>query len=220
MWAWARQLAVRSRFDRYPDCYAVSRERLLSELVKSVGNSRQQCSLTLVVCHFVDTFEQVQEYFEAHQISFGILSQKATAAEVGELAVREPGQVWLTLGQMLTVTRDMPPIAAKCSFGVIVCERHPDWEIDQQVDKFGRVLPGPTKLGYFSALTDPTIRLAVPDQMVTLLKTLGLDDQELITSSMITKRLKTVLSRLKRQRLQDHRDADSAQVWIAENLKL
>ncbi len=218
MWQWLQTKAVQARFDRYPDCYALTRDRLLLELERAIANSRQCSSLSLVVAHFPATFESIQEHLDEKQIGYRILSERQTASQIAQLAARHPGHVWLTLSGMLTATDSMPPIEAKCSFAMIAVERHPLWSRDLELEKFGRNLPGPTRFGYFLSVGDPTVRLAIPEQMFVLLQQLGFNEQELITSSMVSKRLNLVLKRLKPKKSPTWIEADSVEEWISENL--
>lgn len=218
MWQWLRTKAVQARFDRYPDCYALTRARLLVELERAIANSRQTSSLSMVVAHFPATFEGIQDHLDQQQIAYRVMSERKSAGQIAQLAAQQPGQVWLTLSGMLTESDSMPPIEAKCSFAMIAVERHPDWNCDQRLEKFGRHLPGPTRLGYFLSVSDPAVRLAIPEQMLVLLQQLGFNEQELITSSMVSKRLNIVLKRLKPKKHSSWIDSDSVEEWISANL--
>lgn len=218
MWDWLRRLLIRSRFDRYPDSFASNRTHLLDEIARAIDNSRQTSTLTLVVSHFTDTFLELQSLCEKRGLSYHVLSERQSPDQLAQRAIAHPGSVWLTLSPMLESAERMTVCEARCSFGIIACEWHPDWRVDQRLDQFSRLLPGYTRFAYFAALSDPTLRLVVPGQMIHLLKLMGLDDHTLITSAMISKRLRVFLKRLKPSKQNDWIDADSSAEWIAENL--
>ena len=98
----------------------------------------------------------------------------------------------------------------------MVAERHPLEIHDQRIENFGRRLRRPVEIGYFLALDDEIINQFISPGMIHLLRQLGLREQELITSHMVTRKLNQATRKLNKQILQEQ-PADSAADWFQLN---
>ena len=71
------------------------------------------------------------------------------------------------------------------------------------------------EFGYFLSLNDAVLRMTIDDQVIEILKQLGLDD-ELISSTMVTRRLETVLRRTSND-FRGDTPCNSATEWLQVN---
>jgi hypothetical protein len=78
----------------------------------------------------------------------------------------------------------------------MVLERHPNLMEDRRIDQFARIWPFSVRLGYLLSLQDPVIEYCIHPNIIEVLKQLGLRDQQLVTSGIITRRLEKVLQRV------------------------
>ena len=78
---------------------------------------------------------------------------------------------------------------------LMVLERHGDIRRDDSIESFCRSAPMPIELGYFLSLDDPLVKEVVSPTSRLVLEQMGLEEHELITSNLITRRLDKSLRR-------------------------
>lgn len=169
-----------------------------------------------LLSHFPDTFSQIERRLERSSLEFTIISGRVDSAQVLELTRKQPGRLFLTMAQMLKLDRYPLPKREQPSLAVAMCQRHPMPSYDSKVAHWCRESVFPTQLGYFLSLEDPVVDHVVNDQVKLLLRQFGLGENELITSSMVSRRLDSVLKR-KAAKVESEVDADSVLDWLKLN---
>ena len=214
------RLFGKPNFFKLDDCYALDRQRLWEAISKGIVAQRTDDKLVVIVCHFPETFSNIQERLSQEEIEYQIPSSRLCVDSLQDAKKSKDNSVLLVLADLideLPDERNRPPIEPAFELTVMVCERHPMPSKDRNIEKFCRDLPIPVRLGYFLALNDAIVELAINEMTFQLLKQMGLEEQELIASNMITKRLDKTLSRMERQ-MGEEVISDSAEEWIENNL--
>lgn len=208
----------KSTFHRFQDSYALREEAMFAGMVDALQARIAEGDCVFLMTHFPATFTRLEKKLAQLELNFSIVTGSIDSEMVAQLAARLPNQVHLTMAQMLqpdsalNVKVDHPDLA------VVVCERHPMPKYDDAIAKWCHQLKYPVQLGYFLSLEDPIVSFVVPDQVKTLLEQFGLGENELITSSMVSKRLNSVLKR-KAAKVVEEVAAESPEAWLAKNYR-
>jgi hypothetical protein len=179
-------------FTHFDDAYALTREALWNSLQSTLESDRY-----------------ADKPVETSLIDAKRFSYDSKLAKNG---------IRLVLANTLVSAEDgpIPAVDFERSLAIIVLERHPVIEHDLRIEKIARSLPVRVEYGHYLSLDDSVVRLVVNETTVKILQQLGMNDHELIASTMVTRRLKKVLRRMQSSFQFDH-DADSAAEWIALN---
>ncbi len=204
---------TQSQFEQFKDAFSVSQKMKLSNLKTAIDRRRAQGDTISLVAHFPETFETLQDFLETHRIPYAICQADLDQQELLEHARKGSDQVLLVLAESIKLTDTKPQLLdQRITLAAMIAERYPIPSRDERIGKFFRTFPTRTRLGYFLSLDDPTLRFAISATTLQLLQQMGLDEQELITSSMMSRRMQVVLTRVERGLLQE-RSADSAAEW-------
>ena len=215
----------KKRFVRCDDMYATTREGLWKALRRTVMAPQHSQKAIWLVAHFTDSFTALQAELETWQVEYEVVTQPVIMSELNRSGLVQSGKVNLVLAQLLQ--NDVAQAATNSfakeieqsdstSIAMIMVERHPLIHHDQRVEEFGREAPYKVEFGYFNSLDDEVLALVINETLLTILKQLGLNDHELITSSLVSRRLETVLKRVAPTYRND-KPADSASEWIKLN---
>jgi hypothetical protein len=99
---------------------------------------------------------------------------------------------------------------------IIVGERHPLRSRDDAIADYARSLPCQTRLVHHVSLDEPLLRAFAGEWVQTLLKQLGLQEDEAIESSLVARRIKAAQQRVA-QCCRGDLPANSAAEWLAQN---
>jgi preprotein translocase subunit SecA len=206
-------------FHRFDDAFSLDRRGLLKALAAAIENQLSLNKVILLVVHFPESFEQLQDWLDDSNIAYELVSRKIDLEWVHNCGRFAGTSVFLAISDLV---EDDSEAKLKQSYetphelSVMVCERHPLPDIDEKLVRFARAIPIPTQLGYFIAMDDPSVKAAFPETVVQLMKQFGMGEQEIITSQMLTKRLNHVL-RKQAKANPANRPADSARQWLEIN---
>lgn len=204
----------------FEDHYALNRESLYAALRDPIERCQNQSELVLLLAHFPDCFSQMAEMLEQWGINYQVVAKPLDAAWFE--ATTGADTVYLSLAEMLDYspasveTRGMPTDDQLQIASIFVLERHPILAKDNRLAEFAKRIPNPVRLGYFLSLEDNVIQKMIHQHLRLLLSQMGLSDQELITSNMISRRLKKVLAR--QPQIENEHPADSAAQWYELNM--
>ena len=206
------------RFRCYEDSFARDRNGLLAGLRQAIENRQTTDQVLIVVAHFADEFTAVQQAFESWGTAYDIVTRTIDGAWLDALDPVDQGhRLFLCLSAMMSPEHlDGLSLNDSIHFGVLVVERHPLPARDRQVEEFCRALPGAVELGYFLSFDQSVLRRTVDDAFIKILKMFGMGENELITSNMVSRRIKMVLQHNARKYGTDH-PADSADEWFERN---
>jgi len=189
---------------QFEDHYALTRDSLMAALQKPISDCVDRHDLVLLVAHFPDCFTQMESQLEAWGLNFEVIVDRVNQDWINTAGFgQQYNHVFLTLSGMLDCHDE--PAAKKTARGMqgegeqpvsmMVLERHPQMGRDNQIESFAKSIANPVRLGYFISLEDSVVTKLINPQLVLLMQQMGLTDQELVTSNMLTRRLKKVLSR-------------------------
>lgn len=222
------------RFTRCDDMYASTRESLWNAVRKTIQAPIHQQKSIWLVTHFTDTFLALQSQLERWQVEYEVITKPFDQAELEQSQLLAPGTIKLVLAELVNfdlpdpsrfaterLTREavnQAPLSEtpRPSLAMILVERHPHLKHDQRIESFARSLNANVEFGYFNALDDVVLAQVMSPTTMTVLHQLGLNDHELITSVMISRRLTKVLRRAAEQYPSDL-PADSASEWLKLN---
>ena len=211
MWRW---LSNKPSFLHFDDVFAANREQLTQGLFRAVEALRRPNQLVFLVCHFGETHEQLQLELDRRAIPYELIDQPIERDAFLSWQATGPASVFLTLSSMLAPWDQTRPVERRQSpqVAVMVAERHPHPQVRQQIVRWCRHQPVPVELGYYMALTDDVIQRAIAPRMIELLDLMGLEQNELVSSLMLSRRLDRVLNRNRHLPLEP-RFAENARAW-------
>ncbi len=206
------------RFRCYEDSFARDQAARLAGLGQALDKRLASDQVLIVVAHFAEEFTAVQEAFESSHAPYEIVSRPIDSSWLDDLKTGEHGsRLFLCLSDLLSsdnlAGRTLDP---SVHFAVLVVERHPLPIRDQRVEQFCRALPGTVELGYFLSFDQSVLRRAVDNAFIQILNMFGMGENEMITSNMVSRRMKMVLQQNARRYMTDS-PADSADEWFQNN---
>ncbi len=154
---------------------------------------------------------------EQHGIDYFIETEPVTSTWFIDHG-KEPGKlVHLLLADLAkpftSGTESEVEIIVPYRVAMMVAERHPYGPRDQRITEFALSLPARVEIGYYLAMEDELVNRLIPDHLIALLKTMGLQEQDLISSAMVTKQLRRFL-RKGAKTTDIAGDAESAEQWF------
>lgn len=150
----------------------------------------------LLVAHFSDVLEQLAEI----------------ASENGHIPIK----TCLAKDLSAHIAADWP-INDSVTLAIIVGERHPLPKHDQLVAQFAESLPVQVRLITHVSLADAFMKAFAGEWVEGLLKSLGMSEDEVIVSEMVSRRIKAAQLKIEQEAFGDS-DAPSATEWLAANV--
>ena len=208
----------KTRFTRFDEAYALTRPALWQSLRQTVQAPHHAAKSIWLVVHFTDTFSTLQSELDVWQLDYEIVSKPIDLNQLERSGLLSPGKINIVLADLI------PEIGGEIllepnpdqTIAMIVVERHPQIKRDDQLESFARALPVRVEFGYYLSLEDDVVRLVINDTSIKILKQLGMDEHELIASTMVTRRLNKMLRRVAETYRSDA-PADSAKLWLEAN---
>lgn len=211
---WLKQTSRHKRFD---DAFALSRPALWAAIKKTIKSPLLQDKPIWLVTHFAETYTAIQNELENWQIDYEIVAQPIAPKQIERSGLLSNTSLKLVLADLIPESQPAPNVLADApTIAMIVLERHPQIKHDERIETFCKSLPVPVECGYFLSLEDDVVKLVVNETSLKVLKQLGVNEHELITSHMVTSRLKKVLKRMSTTYVSDQ-PADSAKQWLEIN---
>ena len=215
MFGW---LFNKPNYRRFEDSYALNRSSLMNGLRESIDWKVGPDQITFLVAHFPDVFSNLQLALEDWKTPYEVVVQTINRQWLEQIQTGVDLPVFLTMAELFET--DMPanePWQNTPEISIMVAERHPLETHDRCIEDFGRQLRRPVALGYFLALDDEIIKQFISPGMIHLLRQLGLREQELVTSHMVTRKLNQATRKMNKQIIQEQ-PADSAADWFQLNV--
>ena len=220
-------------FQRHPDSFATTRVTLYEKLLEVVENLIQQnqqregrlqkqpltplASTIFIAAHFPDEFFRVQSELQRHGIEYQFIKRPLDPQWFLDHANPNANVIYLTLVEFLTETTFSENVGFDSTLNLIVVDRHPEPFRDAELEQFARDFPAITRMGYFLALDDRVLQRVINETTLTVLKQMGIEDQGLVSSSIISKRVNKVLAREQKRRTGKGTPTDSAEDWFKLN---
>ena len=173
----------------FNDRVFVTHQGKAADLVRHVSTDVKSGN-GVVVYHFDDTARWLRDAFQAAGMGFEDVRRPSASAVMDLPASVGAGSVPLVSSNELAsayelVRGEKPPIG-RAPIRVHVAERFPTPERDDNVLAFHEVLPKGSEFIAYVSLDEPWLEAIVSDQVRSLMKELGLKDDECLTHSMIS----------------------------------
>ncbi len=170
--------------------------------IKRLVNARFQAEdaplAIILVAHFPDTLAELEKIAGADDID---------------------GPVTATLsGQLNYVSTSAAIFGDSETIEIIVGERHPLRLHDEKVAEFAQGLPCRSRVTHHLALNDALLKGTVGNCVTSMLQKLGMKDQEPLASDLISQQIKLAQQKIVERVINDEQ-ADSADAWMAKNLR-
>lgn len=208
----------KARFTRFDDAYALTRPALWHSLRQTVQSSHHAAKSIWLVVHFTDTFTSLQSELNLWPVDYEIVTKPIDPIHLERSGLLSTAKIKVVLAELIPeIKREiLLELNSGHTIAMIVVERHPQFKYDDRVESFARALPVRVEFGYYLSLDDEAVRLVINDTSIKILKQLGMDDHQLIASSMVTRRLNKMLRRVAETYRSD-KPADSAKLWLEAN---
>ncbi|MCH2181192.1 MAG: hypothetical protein MK108_04230 [Mariniblastus sp.] len=204
-------------YRRFDDSYALTRPSLFNSLRDSIENRAGPEQVIFLVAHFTDVFTELQDALESWNLPYDIITQVVNERWLEQVPHGTRPPVFLTMAEMLaTEMSSVKTSDTSLSVAMMIVERHPLGHYDQKIESFARQLPCPVELGYFLAMDDEIMKQFINQDMILLLKQLGLREHDLVTSHMVTRRLNRATKKMAK-RVKQEQTALSASEWFRLN---
>ena len=204
------------RFRCYEDSYARSREGMLAGVRDALQNRMEKGEKFLIVTHFADAFSEIQDKLADWGFDYQINSAKLNASAAKQLVLDSNSQIVLSLSGLLQFEATSDSFDSENKICVMVLEMHPGGKLDDELQQFCRSIPCHIEMGYFLSFEDAVLSPLVGDSTLKILDMFGMGENELVTSNMVSRRLKYALKHNAWYYTTDH-PADSAAEWMQVN---
>jgi len=202
----------RNRTKRHLDSFALTRESLWQSIADAVKIQQSMDKSVFLISHFLDSFTSSQSLVETNQLDYDILEYPFSPQWFKETGT-DSKRVHLALADLLTPLEEtIEQLENQPGIALMVMEVHPLAWKDDLLMEFAQCLSGRVEIGYFMALEDAVLQRTVSKETIDVLRQLGLGDNDLITSSLISKRLKKLL-RIQTAKVIEANEANSAIEW-------
>ena len=185
------------RLTRHPDSFAMTRKALWNSIAQSIQLQQSMGKSVWLVAHFLETFTDCQEMLEQNGIDYFVETEPISESWFRDHEKSAGSHVRLLLADLAKPLAVDPEQIEEplLRIAMMVVERHPFGPTDELLVDFAGSLPAKVEIGYFLSLNDELVKRMVPSQMIDLMKAMGLQEQDLISSAMVTKRLKKLIER-------------------------
>jgi len=233
-WSW---LTGGKRKLEQPDMISLTNRARLVGVCQSIKEKSRNCQLLIVTSHFSDRLAEMREVLDRNAVAYRDVENRLRPSETQrEIAGRSSATVFLAPANLLA--NDDPPVPVPIGdppdrVAVLVVERHLLGMYDERIEHFAAAIPFEAELQFFLALDDAGMQMFAGDWVRDVLKRLGMKEDEALTSSMVTRRLKRAqrqvearyealqgLKRglaLERLRAEPPREWKNAEDWLAEH---
>ena len=210
-------LFQRPQFKRFDDSYALIRESLWNALQRTVNSEQHALKSIWLVTHFTDTFTTLQDRLDSWGREYDVVAAPIDANALERSNLLSPSSFKLVLAEMIPdAFPNMLEVNRDQTIAMIVLERHPHPKYDDRIVEFAKSLPCLVEFGHYLSLDDEVVKTVISETTLTILKQLGMDEHELITTSMVSRRMNVTLGRNAEEYSGDQ-PADSAKEWLELN---
>ncbi|WP_299456892.1 hypothetical protein [uncultured Microscilla sp.] len=163
-------------------------------------------AIVLIVHHFDNTQQEVQLMLEKLEVSH----QTIEASDM----VTNPTNIFVINAHNLSQLSTLPQYLAHGNqLQVIVSEHYPAYERDQEVlQQIKDYLPN-APICFFTSLDEPFMQLFGSDRIIGMMESMGMDENESIAHSMVTKAIMKAQQKVEKHALQTIYTA-SQQEWF------
>ena len=172
--------------------------------------------IVLIVCHFPATFTRVQSQMDSWRIGYEIPTERLHGNDLVDQNESQ-GKVLLTLSQMLVSEMDRQEVETeKRQLSILVIEKNPLGEFDEDIEVFARSAPFPAKLGYYLSFEQPLMDFCFGEHERRLLKNWAAISESVFSSALASRRIDSKI-RSSFSKLDNPKQAESIEEWLKLN---
>jgi len=214
-WRWK----PRARKHVFADHFVADRDVLAKRLVEATDHQLKQGHAVFLLCHFIDTFAWMESLLDESDTGYEVLQQPIDWTRPVKMLRRQLAAPVIALEQVFAAQSIPPDLPRDHSLQIscIIAERHPLAHLDERLLARIHAVPFATLTGFYLSLDQPLLRQAINGSARTLLQQLGMDRSSLITSELISRRVRRSQAR-NRKTVPVPQPADSAEEWYRLNL--
>lgn len=206
-------------FRVHSDSFARTQLQLDRILAGLAAEQAGRGEAVILVAQFVSDFCGLERALEAAGVRFSVAPHRP------DLADAAAGGVILCLADSLRAMSELVSAGRNAilrdslpgRLNVMILQRHPLDRLDQEMLRPLRQIPTHLRIGFFLSLDNPLVGIGVPAALVQILEQLGMDSHALISSRMLSKRVRVAQRKMAAAVLQVH-PVDSAGEWIQTHL--
>lgn len=201
----------------YEDRIWLDGNRKLDAICQDVLEASAGRSNALVLAHFKSTLAIVEEGLRARSIEY----KSFLPPDFSSLCIRghdpESTSVWVGLASYFQARSSAPAEQSPSSLRILVAEHHPLFSRDEVVLEAARSLSCNPQVINYTSLTDPLLNHFGGDRMRGLMKQMGMEEQECISSPVISRAIRTAQEKIQSQ-VQREMQTNSPEEWFRFNL--
>ncbi|PYS68841.1 MAG: hypothetical protein DMF69_18875 [Acidobacteria bacterium] len=191
-------------------------QRRFAGICADVATFKSQQQNVLLLAHFPTTQSLVQQALRAASIEFETFSLADSALLC---SMESRGRVLVGLVRAFEpTTAQIGSTRQDTNFRIIVAEHHPINGKDRSLVATAERLPCKPTVCFHGSLDDPLMKHFGSDQIVTLVKRLGMDEAEAISHPFVTSAIRNAQEKIEAQ-VQRDVACESMEDWFRFNLR-
>ncbi len=206
---------------RDPDKIWRSRELELKGLLTFIASLDPATTRVLLLAHFVDTLLLLEQRLTAQNLDFHIYFTRFEGNRLQTSAeYQDTGYILLALVDALPESSSLPKQAVTpggIEVHVLVAEHHPLRGVDDRILEFASHLPFASTIAFHESLDGALMQYCGGAEVLQLMTTLQIPDDESISNSMIDKSIRRAQEKIRRK-VTHPITADSGEQWFQQNL--
>ncbi|MEQ6119984.1 hypothetical protein [Reichenbachiella sp. MALMAid0571] len=178
---------------------------LYRQLMATVQEDMNNQKELFIAYYFDDTGKELASLLEAADLKFNVL---------GSMEENTSG---ITIGKAESLIKSSKNTFEVNAYSMIlVCEIHPLAGVDIALYDYLTEKYGGAILRFYTSIDSPILRMFGADRIIQLLKTMGMEENEMIEHSMVTKSILRAQEKIKEQVIHE-KDAHSIEEWMEKN---
>lgn len=201
----------------YEDKIWLDGNRKLDAICQDILEARADLSNALVLTHFKSTLAIVEARLRASEIEY----TEYQPFDFSSLCFRghegESTAVWVGLASYFQARSSAPVEHSPSALRILIAEHHPMLTRDKAPLEVARSLTCDAQVIHYTSLTDPLLNHFGGDRIRGLMKQLGMEEQECISSPVIDRAIQTAQEKIQAQ-VQREMQTNSPEEWFRFNL--
>jgi preprotein translocase subunit SecA len=189
--------------------------RKLRGICADVATCRNSQENVLVLAHFPATLAAIQQALRSTSIPFEVFSLPDSSMLCSLSAPKVLVGLVRALHPASAQLRSTPQVA---KLQIIVGEHHPISGKDRDVVQTVEKLPCKPAICFHAALDDPLMKHFGSDQIISLMKRMGADENEPISHQLVTRAIRNAQEKIEKH-VQRDMQTESMEDWFRFNLR-
>ena len=192
--------------------------RKLDGICRDVSEAVTAGSNALILAHFQSTLDAVEASLRARRIEYkSYLPLDFSSLCAGRHSFTA-SNVWAGLASYFQARALSPSEKSHSSLSILLAEHHPLASRDRAVMDAAGSVPCSAQVIFHSSLRDPILEHFGGDRLRSLMKQLGMDEHECISSPVISTAIRNAQEKIE-SKLEREMRTDSPEDWLKYNLR-